>query len=77
MTAQGHSRLSQPVMPPSRCPLPPQSDHAAALQRNDAMGQKRPLSRIFRLALAKPRFRGYDPRNPARRCSSQRYFNVR
>jgi len=40
MSELGHSRLSQSVLSAARCPLPSENDLSAALQRNDAMGQK-------------------------------------
>jgi hypothetical protein len=40
MSASGHSRPGRLILPASRCPLPSESDRSAALQRNDARGQK-------------------------------------
>jgi hypothetical protein len=45
MSHSGHSRLSRPVMPLSRCPLPSESDRRRRLRRNDAKRHK-PTSRL-------------------------------
>jgi hypothetical protein len=47
MSQLGHSRLSEPVMPTSRCPLPSKSDLIVSRTRNDAMGRKRKFANSF------------------------------
>jgi hypothetical protein len=41
MSARGRSRLSQLVMPATRCPFWPESDRIATSRRNDAKGWPR------------------------------------
>jgi hypothetical protein len=45
--------------------------------RSTRAGTEAAIEPDLRLALAKPRFVGYDSRSSARRCSSERHPNAR